>query len=153
MKEIASNPSNRFDAWILKQWKVLPTNPDFLNLTEEQKEYLWEDYLLDNPEIARKIENSKDEEFNKEWDDEKHESKDEEFEEVVDNYNKFIKDNNVEIQRSDESKRILAEIQQREQNKETTPEKVDFNDGDWEEEDEEFFNQPINDDEWEEVDD
>ncbi|WP_270363972.1 hypothetical protein [Bacillus paranthracis] len=109
--------------------------------------------MLDNPEIARKIENSKDEEFNKEWDDEQHESKDEEFEEVVDNYTKFIEENNVEVERSDESKRILAEIQQREQNKAETPEKPDFNDDDWEEEDEEFFNQPINDDEWEEVDD
>lgn len=33
----------------------MPTSPDFLNLTDEQREFMWDSYLLDNPELDRKL--------------------------------------------------------------------------------------------------
>lgn len=52
----------------MKTFNVLPTDERFLNLTAEQKEFLWQNYLLDHPEIERKI-NGKiyDPDFEKEW--------------------------------------------------------------------------------------
>lgn len=72
-KEIAKDPDVRFNLWICKQFKVLPTSPDFQNLTFEMREVLWEDYLLDNPKLARKVEMNntvmRDDEFDEIWDD------------------------------------------------------------------------------------
>jgi len=69
MREIASNSDNRFDYWIMKEWKVLPTDPRFTDLTFEQREYLWENYLIDNPEIEKKMRDRFDDpEFDKQWD-------------------------------------------------------------------------------------
>lgn len=66
MKEIARESDNRFDWWIMKQFQVLPTDERFINLTEEQKELIWQHYLLDNPEIAKKV-SQFDPEFEEEW--------------------------------------------------------------------------------------
>jgi len=53
----------------MKEWRVLPTDPRFLDLTAEQKDFLWDNYLIDHPEIEKKIRNRfDDEEFDKEWD-------------------------------------------------------------------------------------
>ena len=53
----------------MKEWKVLPTDPRFLELTSEQKDFLWDNFLIDNPEIEKKLKNRfDDEEFDEEWD-------------------------------------------------------------------------------------
>ncbi len=68
IRQITQNPENRFDWWILKEWKLLPTSPDFLNLTEEQREYLWDNFLIDNPKIEQQLKNRiEDDEFDDEW--------------------------------------------------------------------------------------
>jgi len=68
MQEIIKEPSNRFDYWIMREWKVLPTSPEFQNLTSDQKEFLWENFLLDNPEISKRLANRfVDEDFDKEF--------------------------------------------------------------------------------------
>lgn len=47
---------------------MLPTSPDFLNLTEEQREYLWDNFLLDNPKIEQQLKNRFDDpDFDEEW--------------------------------------------------------------------------------------
>lgn len=52
----------------MKEWKVLPTDPRFLELTQEQKEFLWDNFLIDHPEIEKKLNSrQEDEEFDKEW--------------------------------------------------------------------------------------
>lgn len=68
MKEIVKEAQNRFDYWIMEKWQVLPTDERFLNLTEEQRDFLWENFLLDHPEIQKQLENRfYDPEFDKEW--------------------------------------------------------------------------------------
>ncbi|MBD1372592.1 hypothetical protein IC620_09520 [Hazenella sp. IB182357] len=56
MRQIASHPEIRFDLWIMKQFQVLPTDPRYLSLTQEQRDLLWEGFLLDHPEIEKKME-------------------------------------------------------------------------------------------------
>jgi len=52
----------------MKEWRVLPTSPEFQNLTADQKEFLWENFLLDNPEISKRLANRfVDEDFDKEF--------------------------------------------------------------------------------------
>lgn len=69
LKELAKLPESRFEAWIWKTWNVLPTDERYLNLTEEQRKILWEDFLLDHPEISKEINKQKtyDPDFDKEW--------------------------------------------------------------------------------------
>lgn len=144
MKEIAQHPENRFDTWIMKTWKILPTNPDFINLTEEQREWLWQDYLLDNPEIAKKIDQSNDTEFEEEWNSmdkdnpESTESDDKGYDiDLSDEFNKFVKDTNMEdIERSPESLAILEKINKSQDSALLNPsdwEEVDLDSEDWEE--------------------
>jgi len=38
--------------WIQKKWNVLPTDPRFLELTEEQMDLLQRHYLKDHPELV-----------------------------------------------------------------------------------------------------
>jgi hypothetical protein len=150
IKEIAKNPDVRLDAWILKKWNVLPSNPDFQNLTEEQRKWLWEDYLLDNPELAKKLRHNEDDEFDKEWDEmemkegepeESPEDSDEsgysEYESVGDKFNRFVNDNGMEVERSQEAQAILTQLKQRDNN----------------DEDDMSIGSNLNDDDWEEVDD
>lgn len=53
----------------MKTWKVLPTDPRYQELTAEQRELLWEDFLLDHPDIAKEVENKVvyDDEFDQLW--------------------------------------------------------------------------------------
>lgn len=97
MKEIVKEAQNRFDWWILKTWNVLPTDERYINLTEEQKEFLWENFLLDHPEIQKKLENRfYDPDFDKEWEklgngdeeEEKAETSDD-FDEAEDDYSEL----------------------------------------------------------------
>ncbi len=68
IKAIASDSENRFDWWIQKTFSVLPTDQRFLDLTSEQRELLWENFLLDNPEIAKKLKDRfHDPEFDEIW--------------------------------------------------------------------------------------
>lgn len=93
MKEIAQHPENRFDWWIMKTFMVLPTDQRFLDLTPEQRELLWEHYLLDNPELAKKIENRiNDPEFEKEWEELAYEEAQNSFENEV----KVVKTDNAQ---------------------------------------------------------
>lgn len=120
----------RLNAWICKKFNVLPSNPDFQNLTDEQKEWLWEDYLLDNPDIKRKIENAMDEEFEEDWnnlDKADDISGLEKYREVEEKSKEILTD---DVERSEEAERILQEIRETE---------VDYDDIDFSE--------------WEEVDD
>lgn len=50
IQEIAQTPEARFDWYIQKEFKVLPTDPRFTDLTEEQKSLIFEHIKLDNPE-------------------------------------------------------------------------------------------------------
>ena len=143
MKEIAQNPENRFDTWILKTWRVLPTNPDFINLTEEQREWLWQDYLLDNPEIAKKIAEANDTEFQEEWDKMDKENPDEEFREesygidIAEKFNEFVKETEIDdIQRSPAAQAILDKMKEKQSeaiNNNPDWEEVDLDSKDWEE--------------------
>lgn len=142
MKEIAQHPENRFDTWILKTWRVLPTNPDFINLTEEQREWLWQDYLLDHPEIAKKIAEANDTEFQEEWDKMDKENPDSEsFKEenydidLADKFNKFVKETKMdEIQRSPQAQAILDKMNDKKSEVVINPsdwEEVDLDSEDW----------------------
>lgn len=104
----------RFNAWICKRFNVLPSNPDFQNLTEEQKEWLWEDYLLDNPDIKRKIENAMDEEFEEDWNnlDNADDVSDLERYKDVEYKAKDFLENDDGFERSEEAKRILEKLNQ-----------------------------------------
>lgn len=119
----------------MKTWKVLPTNPDFQNLTEEQKTWLWEDYLLDNPEVAKKIAEQQDEDFNKEWDkldegvEETTPEVEEEFEEVTNNFEEYVKSNNLEVEYSEATQALLSKIKEKD-DQNPTPNPLD---DDWEE--------------------
>jgi len=69
IKAIASDSENRFDWWIQKTFEVLPTDPRYYDLTTEQRELLWEHYLIDNPEVAKKLKDTfYDPEFDEIWD-------------------------------------------------------------------------------------
>lgn len=69
METIATEAQNRFDYWIMNKWNVLPTDQRYLDLTEEQKDFLWENFLIDNPEVKKRIANRfYDPEFDAEWD-------------------------------------------------------------------------------------
>jgi hypothetical protein len=53
----------------MKTFNLLPTDQRFLDLTDEQREYIWHNYLIDNPELEKKLKNRFDDpEFDKEWD-------------------------------------------------------------------------------------
>lgn len=139
MKEIAQHPENRFDTWILKTWRVLPTSPDFINLTEEQRELLWQDYLIDNPEIAKKINQANDTDFQDEW-----EKMDKDNPDAVDfedkgydidlaaKMEKFVQETNLdEIERSPRAKELLKQMQNKQP--EENSGKIVLNSADWEE--------------------
>lgn len=51
----------------MKKWKVLPTDPRFKELTEEQIDWLFYDDLLDDPDKMRLYENSLNREFMDKW--------------------------------------------------------------------------------------
>jgi hypothetical protein len=42
--------------WVQKTFQVLPTDERFKALTQEQLDILWEQYLLDHPDIEKKTE-------------------------------------------------------------------------------------------------
>lgn len=53
----------------MKTFNVLPTSDEFTNLTGMQKEFIWQNYLEDNPKLKSQINNVQyDDEFNDEWD-------------------------------------------------------------------------------------
>lgn len=49
MSEIAQTPQAKFEYWIQEKWNVLPTDPRYRDLTEEQLELLYEHYLRSLP--------------------------------------------------------------------------------------------------------
>lgn len=44
MKKLAETPRAKFEFWIQEKWEVLPTDPRFIDLTEEQLELLFAHY-------------------------------------------------------------------------------------------------------------
>jgi len=52
MTEIAKSDQARFEWWIQTKWQVLPTDPRYLDLTEEQKDLMFEHYKLDNTDTV-----------------------------------------------------------------------------------------------------
>lgn len=140
MKEIAQHPENRFDTWILKTWRVLPTNPDFINLTEEQRELLWQDYLIDNPDVAKKIEQANDTDFQDEWnkmDKDNPDAVDFESEgyeiDLSAKMDKFVQETNLDIDRSPRAKELLKQMQDKQNQPEEDSGKIVLNSADWEE--------------------
>lgn len=143
LKEIARHPDNLFDYWICKEFKVLPSSPDFQNLTQLQKDMLYEQYLAFNPEIAKQHERKavqQDEEFDEIWEAE------ETPEVIADNsvvvessFDDFAEDAGLaeeNIPYSDAAKNILARIEKKlsESGERTeTQLSVEDNDDDWEE--------------------
>lgn len=47
----------RFQWWIQTNFKVLPTDPRFMDLTDEQVELMFQHFLIDNPTVKKKVEN------------------------------------------------------------------------------------------------
>lgn len=119
MREIAKEPQNRFDYWIMKTFTVLPTDERFINLTAEQKELLWENYLIENPEIEKQL-NRKiyDPDFEKEWealDDENgkdtdmEDSDDDDFASAEENFAKYVEGNsNLKLKGLDDKLKRLT---------------------------------------------
>lgn len=76
----------------MKEWRVLPTDPRFQDLTAEQRALLWEDFLLDHPEIAKEIEKDKtktiyDDEFDELWEElDRETASEDDWEEVEDDW-------------------------------------------------------------------
>jgi hypothetical protein len=68
LKEIAQLSEARFDWWIQKNFQVLPTDDRFTNLTLEQKDLMYEHFLLDNPELTKKDTKARDDSFDEEYD-------------------------------------------------------------------------------------
>ena len=69
MREIVREPESRFNWWIMKTFKVLPTSPEFQALTGAQRTFIWESYLEDNPKVREKIDRvNYDSGFDEEWD-------------------------------------------------------------------------------------
>lgn len=103
IKDIVKDPDIMFDLWIMRTWNVLPTDERFQNLTREHKMLLWEDYLLQNPQIAKKIEDS-DPEFEKEWESlegeiDSLESDYEEDEDVIaEKFEEFVKEKGLDME-------------------------------------------------------
>jgi len=122
----------------MKQWKVLPTDQRYLDLTDEQRELLWEDFLLDNPDIARKIEaQTQDPEFEKDWENLDNESPEEaseedEWEDISDKLDEFIESKGLDLEVNPE----VEEILKRAQAESVEKEKQKLADFDWEEVDE-----------------
>lgn len=85
----------------MKTFNVLPTDPKFLDLTEFQREFLWENFLLDNPEIEAKMKKAQedDPDFDQEWEeldkpdttnDETFETEDDEFTDAEKAFESFL---------------------------------------------------------------
>ena len=123
--------------WICKQFNVLPSNPDFQNLTPEQRSLLWEDYLLDNPKIKQRIEDSstnKDEEFEEMWESESVEFTDITEDVNIDNFERnFQKMDSIErdtIEYPAHARRVFDMIEKHKKEQERIQH---FNNADWEE--------------------
>lgn len=90
---------------------------------------------MDNPEVAKKIAEQQDEDFNKEWDkldegiEETTPEVEEEFEEVTNNFEEYVKSNNLEVEYSEATQAILSKIKEQD-DQNPTPNPLD---GDWEE--------------------
>lgn len=110
IKKIADNPEIKFDLWLMKRFNVLPTDERFLNLTYEQRELLWEDYLNDHPEIRKRIENY-DPEFEKVWENPETDNL-EKFEENVAEQLEHLSEDEDLIDRSEQAKEIINKIRQ-----------------------------------------
>lgn len=54
-KEIAKLRETRLKWWVQDRFRVLPTDERFKALTEEQMFLMWENYLVDNPDIEKKM--------------------------------------------------------------------------------------------------
>lgn len=112
--------------WICKQFKVLPSNPDFQNLTSEQRSLLWEDYLLDNPKLKEQIEhevvNKEDEEFEELWKNESVEfvdmTEDINVEQAVENFKKIDEKEHDSIEYPEHAKRVFEMIKKHEKEQE-----------------------------------
>lgn len=100
----------------MKTWKVLPTDPRFQDLTEEQRALLYEDYVLSHPELFEAAEKKVyDEDFEEHWESlDKLESSTDDWEEVTEdvdtissNFDQFIKEKNLEIDYRPEVKRLV----------------------------------------------
>lgn len=133
----------------MQKFNVLPTDERFLSLTEEQKEFIWENYLLDNPDLKKKLQNRfHDSEFDEIWDNlEKAPSEDaqdgsvvseednteEDYSDVVSNYNEFLEEN--DSLSLPDYREVLAKkgIKLNEEEVEVDLSSVDIEDEDWEE--------------------
>lgn len=105
----------------MKTFRVLPTDSRYQDLTKEQRELLWEDFLLDHPEIAEKVENKiYDDGFDAEWEalekigapsedpEESKEHEDYEEEEVIaQNFRQFVEETGLDIEYHPEVQRLL----------------------------------------------
>lgn len=60
MSEIAKSSTARFDWWVQTKFGVLPTDSRFLDLTEEQKDLMYEHFIIDNPTTKEQPDNSQD---------------------------------------------------------------------------------------------
>ena len=108
MRAIAEESDNRFDWWIMKTFNVLPTDERFRELTTFQRDFIWENFLLDNPEIEAKLKkaNEDDPDFNREWEELDKEEK--RVEEDVDSdvaekaFEDYLKNNDLDIPDVDE---------------------------------------------------
>ena len=49
MKQIAQTERAKFEYWIQEKWTVLPTDPRYTDLTEEQIDLLYEQYIRLHP--------------------------------------------------------------------------------------------------------
>ena len=72
LKEIAKSSLARFEWWIQTKFTVLATDDRFLNLTDEQKDLMYEHYLIDNP---AKESDTKDEDYDNAQTDAENEAK------------------------------------------------------------------------------
>lgn len=66
VEEIAKLPNERRLWWFRKLYNLPPTDPRFLDVTEEQIQLEWEHYILDNPDL-KPTESYYDASFEEEW--------------------------------------------------------------------------------------
>jgi hypothetical protein len=49
MKEVAKTDQARFEWWLQSKFNILPTDPRYMDLTQEQIDLIYEHYIIDNP--------------------------------------------------------------------------------------------------------
>lgn len=75
----------------MKEFKVLPTDPRFRDLTEEQIDWLFYDHLLDHPDQMRLYQNSLNKEFMDKWEQVENDE-DVDISDTAENWNDNLKD-------------------------------------------------------------